>query len=224
MDEKRETMKKMYRSKVNRYIGGVAGGLADYFKVDVNLFRILFVILTFFGGLGLILYIVALIIVPENPSQDAELKKVSKDRTVFWALLLIAIGFLLLEPRIWLSNLNVTDGYPNQFLVSISGPQFGAKEICEIIKLKKEIQEEYKNVLDMLSTFNNKRKNFRRAFKVDLAYRLMLRDFLRKKLYLLSLDKKPLKKIWARSTSIFRYTPRQFFEQYILDFTQHSCT
>lgn len=60
--------KKLTRSRKNRVIGGVAGGLGEYFDMDPILLRILFIFLTLFGGAGLILYLVLLIVMPEDLS------------------------------------------------------------------------------------------------------------------------------------------------------------
>ncbi len=62
-----ETTERLYRSKTNKVIGGVAGGLADYFNIDVVLTRVVFVLLALFGGGGVLIYIVMWIIIP---SQD----------------------------------------------------------------------------------------------------------------------------------------------------------
>ncbi|NLL58781.1 MAG: PspC domain-containing protein [Firmicutes bacterium] len=59
-------MKSVYRSTKNRIIGGVAGGLAEYFDVDVVLVRVLWVLAVFIGGGGVIAYIIAWIIIPEE--------------------------------------------------------------------------------------------------------------------------------------------------------------
>jgi len=59
--------RKFYRSKQDKVIGGVAGGLGEYFDVDPVLIRLIAVILFFMGCIGLIAYIVAWIIVPLNP-------------------------------------------------------------------------------------------------------------------------------------------------------------
>jgi phage shock protein PspC (stress-responsive transcriptional regulator) len=63
-------MKTLRRSTTNRVIGGVCGGIAEYFNVDPVLIRLIFVILAIFGGAGIIAYIVALIIMPERSSSD----------------------------------------------------------------------------------------------------------------------------------------------------------
>ncbi len=59
--------KKLYRTVNNKVIAGVAGGLAEYFDVDVVIFRLLFVLLVLFGGGGLVAYIVMWIVVPAKP-------------------------------------------------------------------------------------------------------------------------------------------------------------
>lgn len=96
MNEEQGKSKQLYRSRIDRFIAGVCGGMAEYFAVDANIFRILFVILTFFGGIGLILYIAAIIIVPENPHQEAGSPHSTKDKTVFWGWLFVIIGLILL--------------------------------------------------------------------------------------------------------------------------------
>lgn len=58
--------KKLYRSIKNRIFAGVCAGLADYCSVDPNIMRIAFILLLFFGGLPLIVYLVIWLIVPEE--------------------------------------------------------------------------------------------------------------------------------------------------------------
>ncbi len=60
--------KKLYRSKTDKMIAGVCGGLAQYFGVDTTLVRLIFALLVFFGvGSGLVLYIVLAIVMPLEP-------------------------------------------------------------------------------------------------------------------------------------------------------------
>lgn len=59
--------KRLYRSRTNRVIAGVCGGFAEYSDIDPTLVRIVMILLTIFGGWGILLYIAALIIVPLNP-------------------------------------------------------------------------------------------------------------------------------------------------------------
>ncbi len=59
--------KKLYRSRKDRKIAGVCGGLAEYLNVDPNIIRLITVIFILMVGVGLIVYIVAWIIIPEKP-------------------------------------------------------------------------------------------------------------------------------------------------------------
>ncbi|MCZ6703459.1 MAG: PspC domain-containing protein [Ignavibacteria bacterium] len=61
------TSKRLYRSRIDRMIGGVAGGLANYFDIDPTIVRVLFVITIFIGGGGILAYIILWIVVPEDP-------------------------------------------------------------------------------------------------------------------------------------------------------------
>ncbi len=63
-----DNTKKLYRSIKNRYVGGVCGGLADYFNVDVVIIRLLFFVALVIGGGGLLAYIILWIVVPEEPA------------------------------------------------------------------------------------------------------------------------------------------------------------
>ena len=58
--------KKLYRSKKDRVFAGVCGGIGEYLGVDPTVIRLLAVILVFTGS-GVLAYIVAAILIPENP-------------------------------------------------------------------------------------------------------------------------------------------------------------
>ncbi len=60
--------KRLYRSVNNKVIGGVCGGLAEYLDVDPNMIRALSVVLFFFAGLSLWVYIILWIILPQSPN------------------------------------------------------------------------------------------------------------------------------------------------------------
>lgn len=62
------TEKKLYKSNRNKMLGGVCGGIGEYFGVDPTLVRLAFVALCILAGGGLIAYIIALIIIPEAPA------------------------------------------------------------------------------------------------------------------------------------------------------------
>ena len=59
--------KKFYRSKTDKKLCGVCGGLAEYLNMDVNILRVLWVLVTLFAGAGLLAYIIIALIVPEKP-------------------------------------------------------------------------------------------------------------------------------------------------------------
>lgn len=58
--------KRLYRSRTDRMVAGVCGGLAQYFNIDVTLVRLVFLLLLVFGGGGFLIYIVLAIVVPEE--------------------------------------------------------------------------------------------------------------------------------------------------------------
>lgn len=64
--------KKLYRSRNDKIISGVCGGLAKYLNMDVSVMRVLAVLLTLFVGGGLIAYIVCALIIPEEPENIVE--------------------------------------------------------------------------------------------------------------------------------------------------------
>ena len=60
--------KRLYRSRTDKKIAGVCGGLAEYFKIDPVIPRIIFVILILPGGLpGVLPYLIMWLIIPEKP-------------------------------------------------------------------------------------------------------------------------------------------------------------
>ena len=60
-------VKKIYLSVTDKKIGGVCGGLGEYFEKDSTLFRILFIVFTLFCGLGLITYLLMWLVIPRKP-------------------------------------------------------------------------------------------------------------------------------------------------------------
>jgi phage shock protein PspC (stress-responsive transcriptional regulator) len=61
--------KRLERSKSNRILGGVCAGVANYLNMDPTLVRVLTVVISLFTGVPVILYIIALFVVPEEGSQ-----------------------------------------------------------------------------------------------------------------------------------------------------------
>lgn len=62
--------KRLYRSRSNKILCGVCGGFGNYIGVDPVLVRIIFLILCFAVGGGLILYIIAAVIMPKEPEEE----------------------------------------------------------------------------------------------------------------------------------------------------------
>jgi len=61
---------KLFRSKKDRIIAGVCGGLGEYFNVDPVLVRVVFILLAFANGFGLLLYVVLMIVIPSGPETE----------------------------------------------------------------------------------------------------------------------------------------------------------
>jgi phage shock protein C len=125
---------RLYRSGRDKMIGGVCGGLAEYFQIDVTLIRLVAVIALFLGGAGFFAYLVAWIIIPVNPEhQDSysdpahpgdKIEEVISDvlrpdasddertrRTKIGGLILIVLGSLFML-NIWFPYFNIGRMWP----------------------------------------------------------------------------------------------------------------
>ena len=67
-EEAEPETRKLYRSRTDRSIAGICGGLADFFHVDATVMRLLMLFLIIFGGLSIWAYIILWIIIPEQPA------------------------------------------------------------------------------------------------------------------------------------------------------------
>jgi phage shock protein PspC (stress-responsive transcriptional regulator) len=136
----RSEPRRLLRSRSNRVIGGVCGGLGRYFNVDPIFFRIAAIALTLIGGAGLLLYLAALVLMPNEPDGvAAEPPPEGRSRALVIALvvaaLLIGWPFLLggglvaagvLVPLAFL----VAAGVLVWWLVSGEGPSGDAADIA----------------------------------------------------------------------------------------------
>ena len=59
--------KKLYKSSTDKKLAGVCGGIAEYFNIDSTLVRLGWVVFSLLGGSGLLAYIIAAIIMPDQP-------------------------------------------------------------------------------------------------------------------------------------------------------------
>ena len=70
-------MKKLYRSADNKYLFGILGGLGTYLNTDATLLRLLFVFFVLITGFfpGVLAYLIAVFIVPEDPHKVSVVHK-----------------------------------------------------------------------------------------------------------------------------------------------------
>lgn len=119
-------------------IGGVCGGLADYFNVDVVLIRIAFVLLLVFGGGGFLAYIILWIVIPieplgftrtvntetedekkdtkSNSFADGESERKKNNTSLIAGIVLILIGLIILFDRV-LPFYHIKDFWPMVFVI-----------------------------------------------------------------------------------------------------------
>ncbi|OQX71081.1 MAG: hypothetical protein B6D62_02775 [Candidatus Cloacimonas sp. 4484_275] len=63
-------MKKIHLSEKGKVFLGVCGGLAEYFKIDVSIVRLIFLISIFFGGTGILIYLILYALLPQKADDD----------------------------------------------------------------------------------------------------------------------------------------------------------
>ncbi len=72
--------KKLYRSRTDKKICGVCGGLAKYLNTDVTIIRLIVVLLCIFAGGGLLAYIICALVIPEEPKNVFEAEVVEESQ------------------------------------------------------------------------------------------------------------------------------------------------
>ncbi len=87
---------RLRRSRQDRKIAGIAGGLARHFDVDPIIPRVTLVVLVFFGGAGLLLYGVCWLIVPTDDTQEATVRLDERSRTIALVIVGILAGLALI--------------------------------------------------------------------------------------------------------------------------------
>ncbi len=91
-------MRRLHRSRTNHIIGGVCGGLGDYFDLDPVLVRLIWLILILFGGVGLFLYLIAWVIIPMEFDSAGKVERESPSYSrgrLWWGLALVLMGVFL---------------------------------------------------------------------------------------------------------------------------------
>lgn len=106
--------KRLYRSRKNSTIGGVCGGLGEYFNIDPTFIRIVAVLLIFADGIGILGYLIVWIVMPRRPleSETAADEPQEKAEYAPWnkyipGAILIALGvFFMIREHYWWWNID----------------------------------------------------------------------------------------------------------------------
>lgn len=99
--------KKLKRSRTDRVIAGVCGGVGEYFNIDPVIVRIVWVILAFMpGGPGFLAYLICALIIPEDDGviyqNENKSSGVNTNNTsIFIGLALVIVGGFMLTKIIW---------------------------------------------------------------------------------------------------------------------------
>ncbi len=105
--------KTLYRSKSNKVIAGVCGGIGEYLDIDPTVIRLLWVIITIPWGFGVIAYIICMFIIPEEPAGKS-VKKVKEspkaeilehEGKIIGGLIMVLIGTILLANNLGLFSM-----------------------------------------------------------------------------------------------------------------------
>ncbi|MGH2904602.1 MAG: PspC domain-containing protein [Solirubrobacteraceae bacterium] len=83
---------RLVRPRRGRLLGGVCGGLADHFGVDPILFRIAFVGLAIFSGIGVVLYLAILLLVPEEGARRAPIHLLCSSWRVVLGIVVVLVA------------------------------------------------------------------------------------------------------------------------------------
>lgn len=87
--------RRLRRSTDDRVAAGVAGGLGEYFGVDPVLFRVLFAVTSFFGGAGVIGYLLAWVLIPDHNTTQAPVDRISawmrRHKIPFWLVAIVGL-------------------------------------------------------------------------------------------------------------------------------------
>ena len=62
-------VRRLYRSRKDAILGGVCGGMGEYFNIDPVIIRLLWVLFSLVYGSGILAYLIAWIVIPKNPSR-----------------------------------------------------------------------------------------------------------------------------------------------------------
>jgi phage shock protein C len=101
----KDQTKHLYRSRSNKTLAGVCGGIAEYFGFDPTIVRLLWVVLTLFGGSGILLYVIAYFVMPKNP--DYSVPPPHSAKADFTAGKVVGIFLMFIGVLLLLDNLDI---------------------------------------------------------------------------------------------------------------------
>lgn len=137
--------KSLHRSNTNKVLAGVAGGIGEYFNIDPTIIRLVFILLTVFGGSGVLIYLILWIIMPSSQQLKSATDNVVKqnidemtekaksfahdlnfrntdnqnDSRFWWGLLIIIFGILLLFQNLGIFDIINLHQYWPIFLILV---------------------------------------------------------------------------------------------------------
>ncbi len=103
-------IRRLERSRSDRMLAGVSGGLARYFEIHPAIFRVGFVVLTLLGGAGLLIYAAAALVMPDEGKQDSVVSAALRNRRdrpwplIGLGLLAVAGAILLSRATLWFDS------------------------------------------------------------------------------------------------------------------------
>jgi phage shock protein PspC (stress-responsive transcriptional regulator) len=113
-------LKRLERSRSDRMLAGVSGGLARYFEIHPAVFRVGFVVLTLLGGAGILIYLAAALVMPDEGKQDSVATAALRNRKDHpWPL--IGLGLLAVAGLLLLSRATLWPDADTWFLFLIAG-------------------------------------------------------------------------------------------------------
>jgi phage shock protein PspC (stress-responsive transcriptional regulator) len=113
-------IRRLQRSRSDRKVAGVSGGLAEYFEIHPAVFRVGFVVLTLLGGAGILIYAAAALVMPDEGNDDSFATAALRDRRDRpWPL--IGLGFLAVAGAILLSRVTLSLNGGSWFLFLVAG-------------------------------------------------------------------------------------------------------
>lgn len=113
-------VRRLQRSRSDRMLAGVSGGLARYFQIHPAVFRVGFVVLTLLGGAGVLIYLAAALVMPDEGKQDSIATAALRDRRDRpWPL--IGLGMLAVGGAILLSRTTLWPNGDAWWLLLVAG-------------------------------------------------------------------------------------------------------